>query len=184
MKIPRLGRAGDSTSQFRPNSSTRCAGLKSWTRSRPAAEIGPWVQLLRLRADGSLSRVPLLTGLVRESVLAAQLGLGPLADAAALIVTIPDLFANLLAGGAISAVLIPELVRREPPEARRLFGQVAAGTVVGFAGLVVVLHLDAGTLVRLLAPGFSGDEVDRAATGVGLALWAIVPTVLAGVVTA
>lgn len=125
-----------------------------------------------------------LAGLVRESVLATQLGLGPLADAAALIVTIPDLFANLLAGGAISAVLIPELVRREPPEARRLFGQVAAGTVVGFAGLVVVLHLGAGTLVRLLAPGFSGDEVDRAATGVGIALWAIVPTVLAGVVTA
>ena len=58
-----------------------------------------------------------LSGLIREQVLGARLGLSAEMDAAVLILTLPDLLVGLLLSGGFAAALVPALTRAAP-EAR------------------------------------------------------------------
>ncbi len=63
-----------------------------------------------------------ITGLVRDSVLAAVFGLGSAADAFFIGFLVPNLFRRLFGEGALSAAFIPhytDLLRRDPGAARR-----------------------------------------------------------------
>jgi len=49
-----------------------------------------------------------LSGFVRESIVATTYGTSSQADIVVLMLTVPDLLVNILVGGAMGAVLIPE----------------------------------------------------------------------------
>ncbi|MEV4947447.1 murein biosynthesis integral membrane protein MurJ [Streptomyces sp. NPDC053755] len=76
----------------------------------PAAK--PRTSVLRgglLMAGGSL--VSRATGFVRSAVVAAALGIGPVADGYAVGNSVPTIVYMLLLGGALNAVFVPELVK-------------------------------------------------------------------------
>ena len=100
-----------------------------------------------------------LLGFVREAVLAAKLGVTGDADAAVLVLTLPDLLTNILIGGAMAAVLIPEFQK----EARERGQDVKSGlfmgaslvTLVCFGAVAALLAVNAGLLLTLLGPGLA-----------------------------
>jgi putative peptidoglycan lipid II flippase len=103
-----------------------------------------------------------LLGFVRDSVIAALLGAGPVADAFLAAFQLVNVIRRLLTEGALNAALVPAWLR-----AREEGG---AGAAAAFAGRVlgtVSAALIAGTLllgllmpwvIALLAPGFAGTE--------------------------
>jgi|GEM_PF-1544201 len=109
------------------------------------------------------------SGILREMVMAAALGLTRDADLAIFAISIPDFLTALLIGGAAGAVLIPEFHRlsgdEDPSAASQLVCHSLAG--IGLASLLVcgVLAWGAPLVVRVLAPGFEEGTFE---TAVGL----------------
>lgn len=101
-----------------------------------------------------LSRV---LGIVRESVMAAQFGLGPLTDAYVLAFQIPDLLFFLIAGGALSSAFIPVfseyLHTDRAEEAWRVFSVVVTVMTLAVGGFVALAMAFAGPLAEVVAPG-------------------------------
>lgn len=94
-----------------------------------------------------------LLGLLRESVQAAALGVGGLADVAILMLTLPDLVTGLLASGALAYVLLPLWARQAPAAQDRTQRQVARWLLLLGAMLALLLLASPGLVVRALAPG-------------------------------
>ena len=113
----------------------------------------------RLVAAGILlSRV---FGLVRQRASAHFFGSGEVADALAAAFRIPNLLQNLFGEGSLSASFIPVYAKLLAEGKREEAGRVA-GAVLGAMALLVSLVVALGVLgapwlVKVLAPGFSGD---------------------------
>ncbi|MFF7181315.1 murein biosynthesis integral membrane protein MurJ [Streptomyces sp. NPDC008121] len=75
----------------------------------PAARRTSVLRSGALMAGGSL--VSRATGFVRSAVVAAALGIGPIADGYAVGNSVPTIVYMLLLGGALNAVFVPELVK-------------------------------------------------------------------------
>ena len=102
-----------------------------------------------------------VAGLVRQRVFAHYFGLGREADAFLAAFRIPNFLQNLFGEGALSASFIPVyaslVARGEQRQADRV-----AGTVASLLALVVSVIVLAGvvatpTLIRVIAPGFTGE---------------------------
>lgn len=102
-----------------------------------------------------------LTGIIREIVLAAWLGVaGVAAEAFTFALGIPKLLQNLLGEGALSASFIPvysQTIDDDADAARRLAGAIFGLLVLVVAALVLLLMFLARPLVGLVARG-AGDE--------------------------
>ncbi len=103
-----------------------------------------------------------LSGVIRESFLAAYLGTRSSADAFSAALRIPKLLQNLLGEGALSASFIPVYSQVLKQGDERRAGHVA-GAVAGLltlltAGLVLIATLAARPLASVIAPGFSGQK--------------------------
>ncbi|MEM9428420.1 MAG: lipid II flippase MurJ [Pseudomonadota bacterium] len=98
-----------------------------------------------------------LLGLVREMLLARRVGVGAEADAAILVMTLPETLVAIALAGGFGAALVPAL-RRLPDEARRrLFAQVATlCTGVGLGGAVIIAIMPM-QVIGLLAPALSPE---------------------------
>ena len=133
-----------------------------------------------------------LAGFVREALLARHYGLGADADAAVLVLTLPDSLLNILVGSAMGAALVPALAaqRLAHPGAEgqtsvdRLQSQVAVLALGLGVVLSCVVTLGSATVVHLLAPGLAAAAVSQCAAVVDIALWAIPLTVLSSVLGA
>ena len=105
-----------------------------------------------------------LAGLVRERVIASELGVGLAVDAFRAALRIPNLLQNLLGEGVLSASFIPvysRLLAEDDEEgAGRLAGAVAGLLAVVAALAVVVGVVLARPLTLLLAPGFTGERLE------------------------
>jgi len=105
-------------------------------------------------------------GLLRDALLAAQVGKGAAADAYYAAFMIPDILGYLLAAGAAAVAITPPYLARlerdgEASAAR--FASVVVGNVGLIAtGLTIVLWVAAEPLLRLQFPGF--DEATLAET--------------------
>ena len=101
-----------------------------------------------------LSRV---LGLVRDSVIAAQFGLGLQNDAYRVAIRIPDLIFMLIAGGGLSSAFIPVFSEywhtNRRSEAWRVFSTVVTVSLLISSGLVVVAMYFAHPLVEIFAKG-------------------------------
>jgi putative peptidoglycan lipid II flippase len=107
---------------------------------------------------GLLSR-PL--GLLRDVLIAALLGAGPVVDAYVAASRLPDLVRKVLNEGAFNAGFVPLYARlkaeRGADTATRFAGEALSGTALLFVGLVALVEFLAGTIVLALASGYAGN---------------------------
>lgn len=101
-------------------------------------------------------------GFVREALMAAALGAGPVADAFYAAFRFPNLFRRLLAEGAFNTAFIPlfakELEGGGEAAARRFAEEVLSILMVTLIGLSAIAILFMPLLVAgVIAPGFVGD---------------------------
>jgi len=122
-----------------------------------------------------------IAGFLREALIATTFGASAEADIVILALTIPDLLVNVLAGGALSVALIPEFKRLGQPRAAGLFIQASLITALGFAAIAALASLFSERLVFVFAPGLDATSMARAAALVGLTIWLIPLTSLAGI---
>src|SRR6516165_7129570 len=115
----------------------------------------------RIFTVGGLTLLSRATGFVRDIVLAAVLGAGPVADAFFVALRLPNHFRAIFAEGAFNAAFVPAYARVRQQDgscAARLFGDRVFTLL--FASQLVLLAialLFTPTLIRLLAPGFRED---------------------------
>lgn len=110
-----------------------------------------------------------LLGLARESALAAAFGTSGLADAAMLVLTLPDLVAGLFAAGALSYALLPHWAALSPGAIAATQRRVARLLVAAGLLLAVGLALGREPVLRLLATGLGEASRPQALRGL---LWA------------
>ena len=107
---------------------------------------------------GGLTLASRALGLVRDLLIAAALGAGPLADAFFLALRLPNLFRALFAEGAFSAAFVPVFAARleqEGPDAARAFGAaVASVLLIVLVPFTLLAEWLMPTVVGVLAPGF------------------------------
>ncbi|NJL08100.1 MAG: murein biosynthesis integral membrane protein MurJ, partial [Methylacidiphilales bacterium] len=105
-----------------------------------------------------LSRV---TGFVRDVVLAAVLGAGPLNDAFLVALRLPNHFRAIFAEGAFNAAFVPAYARaREEDgedEARAFAGRILTLLVLATGILTALAMTFTPQVIDLLAPGFAKD---------------------------
>src|SRR5580700_8720242 len=115
----------------------------------------------RILTVGGYTLVSRLTGFLRDVVMAAVLGAGPVADAFLVAFRLPNHFRAIFAEGAFSAAFVPAYARIRaqggPDPARlfadRIFTLLVATQVVLLAFAVAFTPV----VIRLLAPGFESD---------------------------
>ena len=104
-----------------------------------------------------------LLGVLRETVLAATLGVSTAGDVYRNAFVVPDLLNYLLAGGFLSITLIPVLSRRfeagEDQQAWQDFTSVFRTIGIAIVALTGLLILAADPLVRLLFPSLANTDV-------------------------
>ncbi len=100
-------------------------------------------------------------GFLRDILIAAQLGTGPVADAFFVALKLPNLFRRLFGEGAFNAAFVPAFTASLAGEgagpARRLAEEVASVMVVWLGFLTLLGLLLMPLLMHLLAPGFAAD---------------------------
>ena len=119
--------------------------------------VGGWTLLSRL------------LGFIRDVMIAAFLGAGPVAEAFLIAFALPNMFRRFFAEGAFNTAFVPMFAKRiETGEDAQSFANSAAG-VLGL--LLIALCLLALVfmpwLVWAMASGFEGDERFSLAVGMG-----------------
>ncbi len=121
----------------------------------------------RLARAGVLWTVTLLLsrgiGVVRESVIGATLGVSSGADVYAAAFRVPDMFAYIVSGGALSIIFIPMFTahaqRGDEARAWRAFSVVANFIVLLLAIFTPLAWLAMPRIAPHLAPGFSPTDL-------------------------
>ncbi len=101
-----------------------------------------------------------LLGFLRDAMMAALLGAGPVADAFLVAFQLVNVIRRLLTEGALNAALVPAWLRVRETEgavaaaefAGRVLGTISAALIVAAAVLGLLMPL----VMTLLAPGFAG----------------------------
>ncbi|MGP9822754.1 lipid II flippase MurJ, partial [Salinarimonas sp. NSM] len=129
-------------------------------------------------------------GFVRDVLIAAALGAGPVADAFLVAFRIPNLARRALAEGALTAGFAPLWARVREAQgadtAARLGGEALLGLALLLAGATALGMIGAGALVLAVAAGLAGEDATRALAAdlTRLALPAIVAFGCTGLVSA
>ncbi|MSP73600.1 MAG: murein biosynthesis integral membrane protein MurJ [Myxococcales bacterium] len=129
-----------------------------------------------------------LIGLVREAVIGRVLGNGPDADVYFTAFVIPDFLNYLLAGGALSLVLIPifagHLARGDKAAAWSAFSSILSAVTWLIVTATAIAFVLAPFLVPLIAPGLDLAQQDKLVILVRILLPAQIFHVIGGVLTA
>jgi len=111
--------------------------------------VGGWTLLSRI------------TGFVRDIVMAAVLGAGPVADAFLVAFRLPNHFRAIFAEGAFSNAFVPAYARRLEQDgerrARDFANEIGTGLLVIQIALLALAWVFTPQMVRLLAPGLAED---------------------------
>src|SRR5512139_983321 len=115
----------------------------------------------RILTVGGFTLLSRITGFIRDIILAAVLGAGPVADAFFVALRLPNHFRAIFAEGAFNAAFVPAYARirkqggADPAKlfADRVFTLLFASQVV----LLVIALIFTPAVIELLAPGFSTD---------------------------
>ncbi len=115
----------------------------------------------RIFTVGGFTLLSRITGFMRDIMLAAILGAGPVADAFFVALRLPNHFRAIFAEGAFNAAFVPAYARiraQNGPDPAKLFGDRIFTLL--FASQVVLLALALAftpDVISLLAPGFNDD---------------------------
>jgi putative peptidoglycan lipid II flippase len=111
---------------------------------------------------GSFTLLSRIVGFVRDIVLSAVLGSGPVADAFIVAFKLPNFFRRLFAEGAFSAAFVPLFARALQGEGRDealLFARQAhAGLLLVLVPFSLLMMLAMPAVIWLLAPGLAADR--------------------------
>src|SRR5277367_445057 len=117
--------------------------------------------LEKILTVGGYTLLSRITGFVRDIMLAAIIGAGPVADAFFVAFRLPNHFRAIFAEGAFNAAFIPAYARvrtQGGPQAAKLFGDriftLLLATQIVLLALALIFTPQA---IDLLAPGFSRD---------------------------
>jgi putative peptidoglycan lipid II flippase len=117
--------------------------------------------LKKILSVGAWTLVSRATGFIRDVVMAAILGTGPMADAFVVAFKLPNHFRAIFGEGAFNAAFVPAFTRvheQAGDEAARLFeGRIVSFLLLAQGILLLVALSFMPEVVRLLAPGFDGD---------------------------
>jgi putative peptidoglycan lipid II flippase len=115
----------------------------------------------RIATVGGLTLVSRVTGFIRDVVMAAVLGAGPIADAFFVAFRLPNHFRAILAEGAFNAAFVPAYARTLEqsglPAARLFADRIAAALLVINIVLLGLALIYTPSVVGLLAPGLDQD---------------------------
>lgn len=128
-----------------------------------------------------LSRI---SGLIREQVLGAKLGLGAEIDAVILVLTLPDLLIGLLLSGGFGAALIPALSKVDPGERVGLLRAISGWTLLASVGLAACVVAAMPVLVSALAPALDPSTLTFFTVGFALAACTIPVAAMVGLSSA
>jgi putative peptidoglycan lipid II flippase len=117
----------------------------------------------RILTVGGLTLASRVTGFLRDIVMAAVLGAGPVADAFLVAFRLPNHFRAIFAEGAFAAAFVPAYARvrtQTGTDAAKLFGD-RIFTLLLLSQIVLLALALAFTpaVIRLLAPGFSDEPL-------------------------
>jgi putative peptidoglycan lipid II flippase len=117
--------------------------------------------LRKMLSVGGWTLVSRLTGFVRDIIMAAILGVGPIADAFVVALRIPNHFRAIFGEGAFNAAFVPTYARvleqEGTPNARSFSGAIFALMLIVQLALLAVAMPAMPFVVGLLAPGFPAD---------------------------
>ena len=120
----------------------------------------------RIATVGGLTLVSRLTGFVRDVVMAAILGAGPMADAFFVAFRLPNHFRAIFAEGAFAAAFVPAYARtleQAGLSAAKLFAdQIAAALIVINLVMLAIAMIFTPEVVSVLAPGLDPARFDLA----------------------
>lgn len=98
-------------------------------------------------------------GFIRDMLMAALIGAGPIADAFFVANKLPNLFRRLFGEGAFNAAFVPEfsgLLTTEGPDAARRFAQEAIAVMAFWLGALTILgEIFMPQIMYVFAPGFA-----------------------------
>ena len=124
----------------------------------------------RIFTVGGFTLLSRLTGFVRDIVLAAMLGAGPVADAFFVALRLPNHFRAIFAEGAFNAAFVPAYARIRAAAAapiRRSCSPIASSRCCSSSQVVLlaVALVFTPAVIGLLAPGFAEDPGPLRARG-------------------
>ncbi|HEY8382791.1 MAG TPA: murein biosynthesis integral membrane protein MurJ [Microvirga sp.] len=150
--------------------------------------------LKKILSVGGWTLLSRITGFVRDVVLAAVIGVGPIADAFVVALRIPNHFRAIFGEGAFNSAFVPTysrvLEQDGAPAARSFAGRITTLMILVQAALLGLALLAMPAFVTLLAPGFPGDPArfDLAVTLTRITfpylLFITLVTILSGVLNA
>jgi putative peptidoglycan lipid II flippase len=111
---------------------------------------------------GAMTGISRVLGFIRDVLVAAVLGAGPVADAFFVAFRIPNLFRRIFAEGAFSAAFIPLFAKHHHGEGGEAAGRAFAEQALACLTLALIVFTIFGEifmpwLMLLLAPGFFAD---------------------------
>ncbi|MAM95832.1 murein biosynthesis integral membrane protein MurJ [Parvibaculum sp.] len=110
---------------------------------------------------GGTTLISRLLGFLRDVMVAAALGTGPIADAFFVAFRFPNMFRSIFAEGAFNSAFVPLFAKRLEGEgenaARRFAEDALAVLLVALLVLTVAAELAMPWLMLVFAPGFSQD---------------------------
>ncbi|NNE22233.1 MAG: murein biosynthesis integral membrane protein MurJ [Rhizobiales bacterium] len=120
------------------------------------------MQLFKSAATvGGLTMISRLLGFVRDVMMAAVIGTGPVADAFVVAFRFPNLFRRLFGEGAFNSAFVPLFAKRlegDGPAAARDFGEeVLAGLLFVLLTVLAIAEIAMPWLMYLFAPGFASE---------------------------
>jgi putative peptidoglycan lipid II flippase len=120
----------------------------------------------RIATVGGLTLVSRLSGFIRDVVMAAILGAGPLADAFFVAFRLPNHFRAIFAEGAFAAAFVPAYARTLEqaglPAAKLFADQIAAALITINLVLLAVAMIFTPWVVSVLAPGLDPERFELA----------------------
>jgi putative peptidoglycan lipid II flippase len=120
----------------------------------------------RIATVGGLTLVSRITGFVRDVVMAAILGAGPIADAFFVAFRLPNHFRAIFAEGAFAAAFVPAYARTLEqaglPAAKLFADQIAAALIAINLVLLAVAMIFTPWVVGVLAPGLDPERFELA----------------------
>jgi putative peptidoglycan lipid II flippase len=117
--------------------------------------------LKKIASVGGWTMVSRITGFVRDIVMAAVMGAGPITDAFVVAFRLPNHFRAIFGEGAFNAAFIPTYARTREQQGEAA-GRLFAGKIWTLSLLVQLILLGMALaampwVIGLLAPGFVGD---------------------------
>ena len=109
---------------------------------------------------GVWTLVSRVTGFVRDILMAAWLGTGPVAEAFLIALSLPNMFRRFFAEGAFNTAFVPMFSKKleNRAEAQRFAGEAFSGLFAVVLVLSALAMILMPALVWLMASGFAGDS--------------------------